>query len=159
MYSLTEIYKIGRGPSSSHTMGSESVCRTFMERYPEIGLKVILYGSLAKTGKGHGTDRVIRKTVAPLACEVLFDTDKADILHPNTMDIMEFKNGVEVARLRGISVCGGSVDYPCLRRSIAKAPLAVFRNIAGRTRFAYGNTQSRWKERLFGSIWSVYGTR
>ena len=63
MKSLTELYKIGRGPSSSHTMGPERACKAFMKQYPEANeFRVILYGSLAKTGKGHGTDQVIIKT-------------------------------------------------------------------------------------------------
>jgi len=66
MKSVREIYKTGKGPSSSHTMGPERACKVFMEQHPEADeFQVILYGSLAKTGKGHGTDQVIEKTLAP----------------------------------------------------------------------------------------------
>lgn len=62
MESITELYKIGRGPSSSHTIGPERACRIIGEKFPDSDeFKVILYGSLAKTGKGHGTDVVIKK--------------------------------------------------------------------------------------------------
>ena len=112
MPSLVELYKIGRGPSSSHTMGPERACRAFMQQHTGIdGIRVILYGSLAKTGKGHGTDQVIRKTVAPLSCEVVFDFTKTDLPHPNTMDIIGFRGETELARARVMSVGGGSIRF------------------------------------------------
>ena len=113
MKSLKELYKIGRGPSSSHTMGPERACKNFLNKYSDSvdNIQVILYGSLAKTGKGHGTDRVIEKTLAPLPCEVVFDFDKTDIPHPNTMEIVGFKCGVEVTRVKVMSVGGGSILY------------------------------------------------
>ncbi len=113
MKSLTELYKIGRGPSSSHTMGPERACKNFLNKYSDSvdNIQVLLYGSLAKTGKGHGTDRVIEKTLSPISCEVIFDFDKTDIPHPNTMEIVGFKQGVEVARVKVMSVGGGSILY------------------------------------------------
>lgn len=112
MKSLVELYKIGRGPSSSHTMGPERACKTFMQRYPEVdSVRVTLYGSLAKTGKGHGTDRVINKTFSPLPCEVVFDYNETNIPHPNTMDIVGLKDGKEVATVRVLSVGGGSISF------------------------------------------------
>ena len=64
MKSIRDIYKIGKGPSSSHTMGPERAARLFLERYPMADrFQVTLYGSLCKTGVGHGTDRVLRDTL------------------------------------------------------------------------------------------------
>ena len=64
MESIKELYKIVRGPSSSHTIGPERACIVFKEKNKyATDFKVILYGSLAKTGKGHGTDAVIKKTL------------------------------------------------------------------------------------------------
>lgn len=112
MKSLKELYKIGRGPSSSHTMGPERACKEFLMNYSDIdNICVYLYGSLAKTGKGHGTDRVIEKTLAPIPCEVIFDFNKSDIPHPNTMEIVGFKAGIESARVKVMSVGGGSILY------------------------------------------------
>ena len=66
MKSIRDIYKIGKGPSSSHTMGPERAAKLFWERYPDADtFQVILYGSLSKTGVGHGTDRVIREVLSP----------------------------------------------------------------------------------------------
>ena len=112
MESIREIYKIGRGPSSSHTMGPERACKMFIEKtYDVDAIKVILYGSLAKTGKGHGTDNVLVKTASPIPCEVIFDFTTTDIPHPNTLDIFGFKDGIEIASLRVMSVGGGSIAY------------------------------------------------
>ena len=62
MHSITELYKIGRGPSSSHTIGPERAAKEFMARNPDAtGFQAVLYGSLAKTGKGHGTDAVLKQ--------------------------------------------------------------------------------------------------
>ena len=73
MKSIREIYKIGKGPSSSHTMGPERAARLFQSRYPEADcFQVTLYGSLSKTGVGHGTDRVLRDTLGENRTEVIF---------------------------------------------------------------------------------------
>ena len=73
MKSIRELYKIGKGPSSSHTMGPERAARLFRQEHPEAdSFQIILYGSLSKTGVGHGTDRVIRDTLSPLPTEILF---------------------------------------------------------------------------------------
>ncbi|MBR4873335.1 MAG: hypothetical protein IKV00_05830, partial [Clostridia bacterium] len=67
MESLSELYRSGRGPSSSHTMGPERACLLFMARNPAADhFRAVLYGSLAKTGKGHGTDTVIKRTFAEI---------------------------------------------------------------------------------------------
>ena len=112
MQSLRELFKIGRGPSSSHTMGPERACKAFMAQHAEIDeLQITLYGSLAKTGKGHGTDQVIKKTVSPLKCEVIFNFTQSSIPHPNTMDIIGYKNRREIAKSRVMSIGGGSILF------------------------------------------------
>ena len=112
MESIRTLYKIGRGPSSSHTMGPERACKEFLAQHPNAdAVKVMLYGSLAKTGQGPGTDRVIQKTVSPLPCEVVFDFETTDLPHPNTMEIIELQNGVETDRVKVMSIGGGSIMY------------------------------------------------
>jgi len=112
MESLTELFKIGRGPSSSHTMGPERACKEFMAQNPNLDeMKVTLYGSLAKTGVGHGTESVILKTVSPLKCTVKFDCGKTNLPHPNTLDIEGYLNGRITCRARVFSVGGGSVVF------------------------------------------------
>jgi len=112
MQSITELYKIGRGPSSSHTIGPEKACMEFMAKNNKADcFKAVLYGSLAKTGKGHGTDSVIRKTFEPFKCEVEFDFLKNDMPHPNTMQLYAYKNGKSIDFAEVYSVGGGSIVY------------------------------------------------
>ena len=82
MKSVRTIYKTGMGPSSSHTMGPAFAAKTFKDTHPEADrFTVILYGSLAKTGKGHGTDRAITETLAPIPAEIVFNTDEIGRAH------------------------------------------------------------------------------
>lgn len=112
MQSLREIYKIGRGPSSSHTMGPERAVKIIKGLYPEADrLKVTLFGSLALTGKGHGTDNIIIQTAAPLACSVVFDTQSPCPVHPNTLEIEVYSGGNQIAKRTVYSVGGGSIVF------------------------------------------------
>lgn len=111
MKTLRELYKIGKGPSSSHTMGPERACKFFKEKTKDATFyKAILYNSLARTGKGHGTDKVIKQSLEPINTEVVFsyDTPK-DVIHPNTMDLIAYKNDEEILRCRIESVGGGNI--------------------------------------------------
>lgn len=88
MKSLKELYRIGPGPSSSHTLGPQRAASLFKERYPMAHhFEVELFGSLALTGKGHLTDYIIIKTMKPKDCVVLFK-NRRDLKHPNTMHLM-----------------------------------------------------------------------
>jgi len=111
MESLKELYKIGRGPSSSHTMGPERAVKVFMKQADADSYKVILYGSLALTGEGHGTDRIIKETFAPKPCEIVVDKDSPCPVHPNTMDLIGLIGGKEIHKQRVYSVGGGSIVF------------------------------------------------
>ena len=68
MKSIKELYRIGTGPSSSHTMGPRKAAEMFLERHRDASrFKVTLYGSLAATGKGQMTDIAITDTLQPIA--------------------------------------------------------------------------------------------
>lgn len=109
MQTLKKLYRIGRGPSSSHTIAPERACKKFMEMYPSANkFGVILYGSLALTGKGHGTDIVINKTFYPKKCEITFDKKTKKILHPNTMDLFAYENDTLLGQKRIYSIGGGA---------------------------------------------------
>ncbi|MBR4768840.1 MAG: L-serine ammonia-lyase, iron-sulfur-dependent, subunit alpha [Lachnospiraceae bacterium] len=111
MKSIREIYKIGKGPSSSHTMGPERAARLFLSEYPDADrFEVTLYGSLSKTGKGHGTDRVLHETFAPVPAEVVFSSEMPpDVVHPNTMDMKAWKGDTVLGSIRVLSVGGGDI--------------------------------------------------
>ena len=107
MKSIREIYKIGKGPSSSHTMGPERAAKLFRARHPEAeAFQVILYGSLSKTGVGHGTDRVLREVLAPVPTEIVFSDKDLPGAHPNTMDFIALKGGNPTGNLRVESIGG-----------------------------------------------------
>ena len=132
MSSLRELYKIGRGPSSSHTIGPERACLRFKSENPAESYKAILYGSLSKTGKGHGTDYVIKQTFLPQICEVEFDFDTECTVHPNTMDLVAISGGKEISKQRFYSVGGGSIvaEGEKLAKSQMIYPLDTFKDIA-----------------------------
>ena len=113
MKSIRDIYKIGKGPSSSHTMGPERAAKLFRSQYPEAdGFRVILYGSLSKTGVGHGTDRVLREVLSPLPTEIVFSKEELSASHPNTMDFIALKDGSQIGTLRVESIGGGDIKIP-----------------------------------------------
>ena len=113
MKSIREIYKIGKGPSSSHTIGPERAATYFKAQHPDAdAFQVDLFGSLSKTGKGHGTDRVLREVLSPLPTEIVFrKDDPADIRHPNTMDFYALKDGTVYDTLRVESIGGGDIRF------------------------------------------------
>lgn len=111
MQSIKYIYKIGHGPSSSHTMGPCKAATVMMERFPNASnFKVILYGSLALTGKGHLTDKIILETFGSIPCEISFDYITECKYHPNTLDIFAYENGKEIGMHRFYSIGGGSIE-------------------------------------------------
>ena len=113
MKSIREIYKIGKGPSSSHTMGPERAAKLFKSENPQAdAFRVILYGSLSKTGVGHGTDRVIREVLSPLPTEIVFSDEVLEKAHPNTMDLIALTSGQQTGFLRIESIGGGDIRTP-----------------------------------------------
>ena len=114
MRSVKEVFKIGRGPSSSHTMGPEKAAQIFKTEHPDAdAFQVRLYGSLCKTGKGHGTDRVLYETLAPVPTEVIFCKETPeDVTHPNTMDFTALKDGQPIDVMRAESIGGGDIRIP-----------------------------------------------
>ena len=157
MKSIREIYKIGKGPSSSHTMGPERAATLFRSRYPQAdAFQVILYGSLSKTGVGHGTDRVVREVLSPLPTEVIFSTEELPGSHPNTMDFIALQNGAEIGRLRVESIGGGDIRIPGQKDTESEEVYIEhsFAEIADFCKWRYINTLSEYVELNEGpEIW------
>ena len=111
MKSIRDLYKIGKGPSSSHTMGPARAAEIFKSENPDAECyRVVLYGSLSKTGVGHGTDRVIREAFSPKSVEVVFsENDPADLKHPNTLDFSAYTGDKQTAGMRVESIGGGDI--------------------------------------------------
>ncbi len=157
MKSIREIYKIGKGPSSSHTMGPERAAKLFREENPQAdAFQVVLYGSLSKTGIGHGTDRVIRETLAPLPTEIIFSDEVIPDSHPNTMDLIALKDGNQIASLRVESIGGGDIRIPG-RKDDAQEEVYIehsFAEIADFCKWRYIHTLSEYVELNEGpEIW------
>ena len=111
MKSIRDLYKIGKGPSSSHTMGPARAAEIFKSENPDAErYEVVLYGSLAKTGIGHGTDRVLRDVFAPKDVQIIFaEHDPDDLKHPNTLDLSAFTGAEKTASIRVESIGGGDI--------------------------------------------------
>ena len=113
MKSIKSIYKIGLGPSSSHTMGPAYAAKNFLSLCEDVDfIKVYLLGSLCKTGKGHGTDRAVSEMLAGIPHEIIFDENATTPEHPNTIDFVAFKGDKEILRKRYLSIGGGEVRTP-----------------------------------------------
>ena len=113
MESLKELYRIGKGPSSSHTMGPQKAAKIFNEHYPDAKkIEVVLYGSLAATGRGHMTDVAIK--------EVFGDDGRLNIVwqpsiflpyHPNGMKFTAYDEaGNTCGEWTVYSVGGGALS-------------------------------------------------
>ena len=87
MKSLRELFRIGKGPSSSHTMGPDNASRIYAKRHPEAkSFEVTLYGSLAATGKGHMTDVAIIDVLSKIApVNIVWKPKEFLPFHPNGM--------------------------------------------------------------------------
>ncbi|MBR4123138.1 MAG: L-serine ammonia-lyase, iron-sulfur-dependent, subunit alpha [Clostridia bacterium] len=111
MKSVRDIFKTGIGPSSSHTMGPSYAAKYFKEKNPDAtSFEVTLFGSLSKTGKGHGTDRAIKETLYPIDTKIIFSNEDLPLKHPNTMILKAYKDNTLLDTLNALSVGGGDVE-------------------------------------------------
>lgn len=121
MESLKELFKIGVGPSSSHTLGPQRAAVMMKERYPEAKrYEVFLYGSLALTGKGHLTDYIIEQTLGKEKVVIYFKSDALPF-HPNGM-IFKMYDGNDTCldEVTIYSVGGGSIVFEGDKHPIEK---------------------------------------
>ena len=112
MESIKQIYRIGHGPSSSHTMGPMRAAQMFLDRNKEAArFNVTLYGSLAATGKGHMTDAAILEVLRPVAETTIVWEPKVFLpFHPNGMLFEAFgANGEKMEAWTVYSIGGGTL--------------------------------------------------
>ena len=110
MRSIKEIFVIGHGPSSSHTMGPYFATQRIIEKYKEKDIKnveVTLFGSLALTGQGHLTDKIIELGLKDYKHQIIFDYETKK-KHPNTM-IFKITTATKTYKETVISIGGGSI--------------------------------------------------
>lgn len=113
MKSLRELYRIGKGPSSSHTMGPQKAATIFAARNGgAASFEVTLYGSLAATGKGHLTDKAIEEVLTPLApTTIVWKPETTLEYHPNGMTFRAFGNdGTMTDEWTVFSIGGGALS-------------------------------------------------
>ena len=109
MQTIRELFKIGPGPSSSHTFGPMRAAQDILASAPEAkSFEITLYGSLALTGKGHLTDAILKKTLKGKFVEIIFDY-KTPQDHPNTMIIKAFNPDGSVITKTYVSIGGGKL--------------------------------------------------
>ena len=97
MESIREIYRIGYGPSSSHTMGPRKAAEKFKLKYSNANsYRATLFGSLAATGKGHQTDKAINEAFSPAATEIIWKPEIILPKHPNGMKFEAFDSGLNL---------------------------------------------------------------
>lgn len=113
MDSIKNLFKIGYGPSSSHTMGPSNSALRFKDLNPDAAkIVVTLYGSLAATGKGHLTDKAILAIIEPTPCEIIWKPDVFLTFHPNGIKFQAFNSANEMVWEEvGYSVGGGAMHY------------------------------------------------
>ena len=111
MRSIKEIFKVGLGPSSSHTMGPSRAVEIFLEKNKNTKfLKVTLYGSLSATGKGHNTDLAMQKVSKNIPLEIIWKDEELPF-HPNGLILEAFdenKNSIDFWKV--YSVGGGDLN-------------------------------------------------
>lgn len=112
MESIKQLYKIGYGPSSSHTMGPRKAAKAFGKAHPEAArFEVTLYGSLAATGKGHLTDKAVEEPLSKIApVEIVWEPEVFLPFHPNGMRFRAFDSeGKLMGEVTQYSIGGGDV--------------------------------------------------
>lgn len=112
METIKTIYRIGHGPSSSHTMGPKKAAEIFLSENPEFeNYRITLYGSLAATGVGHLTDRAVLSVFeqANKNVELMWRNDIFLEIHPNALKIEALKNGEAIKEETFYSIGGGKI--------------------------------------------------
>ena len=120
MKSLKELYRIGIGPSSSHTMGPRNAAEQFLAKHPDAkSFEVTLYGSMSATGKGHMTDVAIIDTLEPHApLELKWEPEIFLPFHPNGMLFKsKDENGKVTDEWTVFSVGGGALAEEGINKS------------------------------------------
>ncbi len=112
MESIKKIYKIGNGPSSSHTMGPKSAAEIFKKENPSAEKFIVtLYGALAATGKGHLTDKAILDALNPIEVEIIWKPEEFLQAHPNALKFESVKQNQKLGEKIFYSVGGGKIVY------------------------------------------------
>ena len=165
MKSLKELYRIGKGPSSSHTMGPQRAAKLFMERCANASTyEVTLYGSLAATGKGHMTDVAIEEVLRPHKfVHIIWEPQTFPPFHPNGMKFVgKDLNGDIIDEWTVYSIGGGALsDGTDGHDELGAKDIYDLNTMHEIQQWCYDNGRSFWEyvEKCEGSdIWDFLGT-
>lgn len=165
MKSLKELYRIGKGPSSSHTMGPQRAAKLFMERCANASTyEVTLYGSLAATGKGHMTDVAIEEVFRPhKLVHIIWEPQTFLPFHPNgTKFVGKDLNGDIIEEWTVYSIGGGALsDGTDGHDELGAKDIYDLNTMHEIQQWCYDNGRSFWEyvEKCEGSdIWDFLGT-
>lgn len=159
MYSLKELYKIGKGPSSSHTMGPQRAAEIFVSRHPDAkSFVVTLYGSLAATGRGHMTDVAVTEVLGVVApVEIVWRPDIFLPFHPNAVNFKAMDDsGRAMEDWTVYSVGGGALSQGPDDGSLSAGEVYPLNTLTEIMRWCEDNGCSYWEyvEQCEGSeIW------
>lgn len=165
MKSLKELYRIGKGPSSSHTMGPQRAAKLFMERCANASTyEVTLYGSLAATGKGHMTDVAIEEVLRPHKfVHIIWEPQTFLPFHPNGMKFVgKDLNGDIIDEWTVYSIGGGALsDGTDGHDELGAKDIYNLNTMHEIQQWCYDNGRSFWEyvEKCEGSdIWDFLST-
>lgn len=165
MKSLKELYRIGKGPSSSHTMGPQRAAKLFMERCANASTyEVTLYGSLAATGKGHMTDVAIEEVFRPhKLVHIIWEPQTFLPFHPNGMKFVgKDLNGDIIEEWTVYSIGGGALsDGTDGHDELGAKDIYDLNTMHEIQQWCYDNGRAFWEyvEKCEGSdIWDFLGT-
>ena len=159
MDTLKEFFKIGAGPSSSHTIGPERATKRVKEKFPDADSYIVeLWGSLAATGKGHYTDKIIIETFKPIPVEIVWKPEFVHELHTNGMKFIALdKDKNQIGEWVVFSVGGGTIrDYDELMDKSPKKEVYPLNSIKEIIKWCKDNNKHLWQyvEECEGpSIW------
>lgn len=162
MESLKELYKIGNGPSSSHTMGPKRAAERFAARCSQVeSYRVTLYGSLAATGRGHLTDVAIRDVLEPIApTEIVWHPEIMLPFHPNGMLFEGLAGGQPIDSWKIYSIGGGALANETSRLEVP-ASIYPMTTVSEIKEWCYREGKTYWEyvqECEGPEIWDFLGT-
>ena len=132
MESIKRVFKVGPGPSSSHTIGPFNAAKDFLNQVADFDeVEINLYGSLALTGKGHGTDKILLKALEGKKTKINFNYTFENIKHPNTIDFLAYKNGQLIKKIRYYSIGGGEIlkEVETSKKPVKVYPFSTFNGL------------------------------
>ncbi|MBP3244662.1 MAG: L-serine ammonia-lyase [Bacteroidaceae bacterium] len=148
MKTLKELYRIGRGPSSSHTMGPQHAAEIFLEKCNDAAKYVVtLYGSLAATGKGHMTDQAIGDVLKGHGqLEIRWEPQTFLPYHPNGMRFQAYDSQLNLLNDWTVfSVGGGALSEGKGFDKFDVAETYAYPNLTEIMKWCYDNGRNYWE--------------